>query len=52
MRRIVSSFPNFTVVEATLFLASAVAQDSDATKGLRAVNTEFRDDIVRVADHV
>jgi len=52
MRRIVSNFLTFAALAASLFLAGAVAQDSDATKRLRALNPEFREDIVRVADHV
>lgn len=52
MRRIVSSLLLFSVLAAALVPASAVAQDSDATKRLRAVNSEFREDIVRVASHV
>lgn len=37
---------------ATVALAGAVAQDSEATKRLKALNPEFREDIVRVADNV
>lgn len=52
MRRFVSRFLSFAALATTFFLASAVAQDSSATKRLKSVTPEFREDIVRVADNV
>ena len=52
MKRVVSILLNFIILAGTIVLAGAVAQDSDATTRLRALNSEFREDIVRLADGV